>query len=241
MKRFLRDIKIISVSLGVLYFVTLVIYMLWLGVAGQTWHAVFMVVLSLSLLTACAGVFAVKEWGRLLIIGASLLQAVYLSFALYFSGAHFSSPAYIFISVIIALFFAQAQMRARFRQKSEAPWRSILVVDDDQTVLRLIRPILMKEGFSVLTASTGEEGQMIATQQQPDLILLDVILPGLKGREVCQNLKDDARTQHIPIVFLTAKDTPDDINAELEAGAVKHLTKPVSSSDLVRTVKKILN
>ena len=72
-------------------------------------------------------------------------------------------------------------------------------------------------------------------------ILLDVILPGIKGREVCRKLKEDETTKDIPVIFLTAKDSPDDVKAEKEVGGEEHLTKPVTSKVLVSAVNKILN
>lgn len=120
-------------------------------------------------------------------------------------------------------------------------WKSILVVDDDEGLLKTIRPILIKAGFAVLTATTGEEGLQIAQDQRPDLIVLDVILPGIKGRDVCKELKSKGQTEDIPVVFLTSKDSPDDIQAELQAGAVTHLTKPVDAKLLVSTIQNILS
>ena len=116
----------------------------------------------------------------------------------------------------------------------------ILVIDDDEAISKIVRPILLSHGFSVLTANTGEDGLQIATAQKPDLILLDVILPGLKGREVCQKLKENPETKDIPIVFLTAKDSPEDVQAEIDVGAAAHLTKPVNAKTLIETVQNIL-
>ena len=70
--------------------------------------------------------------------------------------------------------------------------------------------------------------------------LLDVILPGVKGREVCKRLKNDQTTQDIPVVFVTSKDSPDDVQAEMEVGGLKHLTKPVSSKVLIAAIQEIL-
>ncbi|MCK5081489.1 MAG: response regulator, partial [Candidatus Omnitrophica bacterium] len=70
---------------------------------------------------------------------------------------------------------------------------------------------------------------------------LDVILPGIKGREVCQKLKEDPRTKGIPVVFLTAKDSPEDIQAEKDAGSSGHITKPVNIKVLIETIQSILN
>ena len=119
--------------------------------------------------------------------------------------------------------------------------KKILVVDDDKGLLKMVRASLINSGFDVVTAATGEKGIQLAQTKDPDLIVLDVLLPGIKGREVCIRLKRDKKTRHIPVMFLTAKDSPDDVKAELEAGAVTHLTKPVDPKELISEIKKILN
>ena len=118
--------------------------------------------------------------------------------------------------------------------------KNILIIDDDKGLLRILSSNLETEGCKVLVAETGEEGLKIAQAEKPDIILLDVILPGLKGREVCAQLKENRDTKDIPVIFLTAKDSPDDVKAEMEIGAVAHLTKPVDSRKLVAEIKHIL-
>lgn len=151
----------------------------------------------------------------------------------------------ILVCAVAVLFFSQ--IRVNMPRKSFAKkvinndWKCVLLIDDDESHLKLVRPLLVSKGFSVLTASTGEEGLRLAKERKPDLIFLDVILPGLKGRDVCRAIKDDERTKDIPIVFLTAKDSADDIKAEMAIGAVKHLTKPINVKILVDTVNEILN
>ena len=115
-----------------------------------------------------------------------------------------------------------------------------MIVDDDEGFQKIIKHILLPAGYSVLTATTGERGLQTAKNQKPDLILLDVILPGVKGRELCSMLKSDSETKDIPVIFLTAKDSPDDIDAEIAAGAISHLTKPVDGKLLLGEIKKIL-
>ena len=118
--------------------------------------------------------------------------------------------------------------------------KSILIVDDDKGLLKVIRAGLMFNGYEVYTAATGEKGLQLAKKKKPNLIILDVILPGIKGREVCARLKEDSETRDIPVIFLTAKDSPDDIKAELEVGAITHLTKPINTQQLIAEIKKIL-
>ncbi len=105
----------------------------------------------------------------------------------------------------------------------------------------MARASLSLKEFQVFTAETGEAGLEIATKRRPDLIILDVILPKMKGREVCAKLKEDSKTKDIPIIFLTAKESTDDIKAELEAGAVAHITKPLTNHQLLLEVRKILH
>ena len=116
----------------------------------------------------------------------------------------------------------------------------VLIIDDEKTLQAMLRTVLASNGFDVAAALTGEEGLRLAVTEKPDLIILDVIMPGIKGREVCRQLKADPLTQHIPVLFLTAKDSEDDVKAELDVGAIGHVTKPINSMSLVRQIKKIL-
>ncbi len=118
--------------------------------------------------------------------------------------------------------------------------QTILIIDDDRGLIKLLETGLANQGYHVLTATTGESGLNIAQNKDIDLILLDVILPGMKGREVCKKLKMDENTKNIPIFFLTSKNSQDDIKAELEAGAVAHITKPVDLNHLVPKIVAVL-
>ena len=150
---------------------------------------------------------------------------------------HYAPVGFIlFVTICVALSKAQAGGAAG----SGENWKSILVVDDDETLHKTIRPILLQQGYSVLTAIDGEAGFEIAVKQQPSLIILDVIMPGIKGRDLCKKIKSEPQTKDIPVVFLTAKYSEDDIKAELEAGAEAHLTKPIEREALVSTISKIL-
>jgi CheY-like chemotaxis protein len=146
----------------------------------------------------------------------------------------------LIMGLSVALLLVWPAARRRFVQKNNLFRKSILVIDDDEIILKTVRPILMGGGYSVLTATTGEEGLNILRQQRPDLVLLDVILPKMKGREVCRVIKGDPGTRSIPVIFLTAKDSEDDVEAELKAGAETHLTKPVDPRSLLSTIRKIL-
>ncbi len=101
----------------------------------------------------------------------------------------------------------------------------LLVVDDDKAHLTLLQAVLEKE-YSVYIATSGQEGVEKATSVIPDLILLDVSMPDMDGYEVCSNLKNDKRTRHIPIIFITAKTKDDDEYKGLSIGAVDYIVKP---------------
>lgn len=118
--------------------------------------------------------------------------------------------------------------------------KKILIIDDERMFHTMLQGVFASHGLGVVSAFTGEEGLTKAVQDPPDLILLDVILPGIKGREVCKRLKADPVTQAIPVLFVTAKDSEDDIQAELAVGGIGHVTKPVNSMALVKQIKKIL-
>ncbi len=118
--------------------------------------------------------------------------------------------------------------------------KKILIIDDERMLHTMLKPILGSHGFDVVSAMTGEEGLVLAASEKPDLILLDVMMPQMKGREVCARLKADPVTAPIPVLFLTAKDSEDDVEAELAAGAVGHITKPVNMNNFIKTVKQAL-
>ena len=116
----------------------------------------------------------------------------------------------------------------------------ILIIDDEKMLHATLRPVLAANGFEVVSAYSGEEGLALVKAQAPDLIILDVIMPGIKGREVCKIMKADPATANIPVLFLTAKHSEDDVRAEIEAGAAGHITKPIHSMPLISQIKKIL-
>ena len=118
--------------------------------------------------------------------------------------------------------------------------KKILLVDDDPGEHLIIVPFLSEAGYSVISAKNGEQALHLALDERPDLIILDVIMPGIKGRDLCRKMKAYEVLKNIPVIFLTAKDSEDDVKAELEAGAVAHLTKPVNPADLLQTIKGII-
>ena len=116
----------------------------------------------------------------------------------------------------------------------------ILVVDDEEDILELIRFNLVREGYKVLCAPSGEEALSIGQSENPDLVVLDLMLPGIDGLEVTRVLKNDSRTMDIPIVMLTAKGEEADIVTGLELGADDYITKPFSPRVLVARVRAVL-
>ena len=116
----------------------------------------------------------------------------------------------------------------------------ILVVEDEEDILELVRFNLSREGYSVRGAATGEEAWNLTSSEMPDLIVLDLMLPGIDGLEVTKMIKNDSRTGDIPIVMLTAKGEESDIVTGLELGADDYITKPFSPRVLVARVKAVL-
>ncbi len=117
---------------------------------------------------------------------------------------------------------------------------TILVVDDEEDIRELVSLNLDREGYTVLTCETGEQALALARAKKPDLVLLDLMLPGIDGLEVCKRLKADPARQHVPVVMLTAKGEESDIVAGLELGADDYVTKPFSGKVLVARVRRLL-
>ncbi|MGE5611828.1 MAG: response regulator transcription factor [Bacillota bacterium] len=117
---------------------------------------------------------------------------------------------------------------------------TILVIDDEKDLLELVRYTLEKDGFDVICAADGRSGLEIASKHHPDLIVLDVMMPGLDGLDVCQQLRSDERTARVPIIMLTARATEADRIVGLEMGADDYVTKPFSPRELLARVKAVL-
>jgi len=116
----------------------------------------------------------------------------------------------------------------------------ILIVDDEPDIVTALGIRMKSAGFEVITAADGMEGLDAARKQNPDLILLDIMLPKLDGYKVCRILKFDENYRHIPILMITAKVT--DINKKMgeEVGADAYITKPFNSDELMAKIKEIL-
>jgi two-component system phosphate regulon response regulator PhoB len=116
----------------------------------------------------------------------------------------------------------------------------ILVVEDEEDIRELVRFNLGKEGFQVRAVASGEEGLAAVEFRPPDLLLLDLMLPGVDGLTVCRKIKGNPKTRGVPIVILTAKGEEADVVAGLNLGADDYITKPFSPSVLVARVKAVL-
>ncbi len=117
---------------------------------------------------------------------------------------------------------------------------NILVVDDEEDLLELVRYTLAKEGHSITCVDTGEKAVESVRQKLPDLIVLDLMLPGIDGLEVCRRLKRDSKTREVPIIMLTAKSEERDVIIGLDGGADDYVTKPFSPRVLLARVKSLM-
>ncbi len=113
----------------------------------------------------------------------------------------------------------------------------ILIVDDDENICELLRLYLEKDGFETVVANDGEQAVKLATQYNPDLILLDIMLPGLDGWQVCREIRKSSET---PIIMLTAKGETFDKILGLELGADDYVTKPFETKEVIARIKAVL-
>lgn len=120
------------------------------------------------------------------------------------------------------------------------PKERILVVEDEKDILELVRYNLARENYEVFCAGSGEEALKIVASEPLNLIVLDLMLPGIDGLEVTRRLKNNARTQHVFIVMLTAKGSEADIVTGLELGADDYITKPFSPRVLLARIRAVI-
>src|SRR6266511_1973771 len=116
----------------------------------------------------------------------------------------------------------------------------VLIADDDRDIVRFVEVNLRLEGFEVITAHDGKDALAKALDLQPNLILLDVMMPGMDGYEVCTKLRADGRSAHIPVIMLTAKSLSADKVLGLTAGADDYIIKPFDPMELIARVKTTL-
>lgn len=117
---------------------------------------------------------------------------------------------------------------------------TVLVIDDEKDIIELVSYNLQKEGFAVKGAANGETGLAMIRSELPDLVLVDLMMPGIDGLEVCRRLRSDARTAAIPVIMLTAKSAESDRIVGLELGADDYVSKPFSARELAARVKAVL-
>lgn len=116
----------------------------------------------------------------------------------------------------------------------------ILAVDDDPEALGSVRRVLLDADHTVLTASDGEEGLRLIEAKQPELVILDVIMPGLNGIEVCKRIRANPFTARLPVLFLTARSRPGDVAEGLDAGGDDYITKPFQVIELPARIRALL-
>jgi two-component system alkaline phosphatase synthesis response regulator PhoP len=118
--------------------------------------------------------------------------------------------------------------------------QTILVVDDEQDLLDLIEYNLRKEGFEVLRAEDGQAGLELARNSEPDLILLDIMMPKINGLKMVEIIRHDDEFNHIPVIFLTAREDEKTEIAALDKGGDDYVTKPISTQKLISRIKAVL-
>ena len=119
--------------------------------------------------------------------------------------------------------------------------RRILVVDDDPRLLHVVSMYLSIEGYDVDTAPNGEEGLQHLEVQRPDLVILDVMMPGIDGLEACRRIKSNPETRQIPVVLFTALSRTDDVESGRAAGANRFINKPFSLIGLGAVIRSFLS
>jgi two-component system sensor histidine kinase/response regulator len=117
---------------------------------------------------------------------------------------------------------------------------TVLIVDDDEKNIKLLKVMLQKENYDLVSAGSGEEALRITAERSPDIILLDIMMPGMDGFEVCRRLKANAETKVVPVLIITALAEKQDRVKAMEAGADDFLNKPIEKTELVVRVKSLL-
>ena len=118
--------------------------------------------------------------------------------------------------------------------------KTILIVDDEPNIVVPLQFLMEKNGYQTLVAQSGEEALEAVSKYSPDLVLLDIMLPGIDGFEVCEIVKLNPKWKHIKIIFLTAKGRDVDIAKGMVLGADEYIAKPFSNKQIVESVKKLL-
>ena len=117
---------------------------------------------------------------------------------------------------------------------------TVLIVDDSPTEVHVLKTMLEKNGYSVLSATSGEQGIAVAKERKPDLVLMDIVMPGLNGFQATRQLTTNPETTHIPVIIVTTKNQETDRVWGMRQGAKDYLTKPVSEQELIGKVRAAL-
>ena len=118
---------------------------------------------------------------------------------------------------------------------------TVLIVEDNEKNMKLARDVLQAKGYKTLEAVTGEDGVKLAKQNLPDLVLMDIQLPGINGIEAFKQIRGDGKTARIPVVALTASVTPTDRSAISAAGFDAFVSKPINLKEFLDTVKRLVD
>lgn len=116
--------------------------------------------------------------------------------------------------------------------------KCILVVDDEPDTADMLAEMMQLNGYRVLKSNDGARAMRLVAREKPDLVMLDIMMPDVSGLDVLRFMRRDPRLEQIPVLVVSARSTPDEIQAGLKAGATLYLTKPVSYSDLHRAVEE---
>src|SRR6476659_3674416 len=118
---------------------------------------------------------------------------------------------------------------------------TVLIIEDNDKNMKLARDVLQAKGYQTLEAITGEDGVKLAKEKKPDLVLMDIQLPGINGIEAFRQIRGDAKTRGIPVVALTASVTPTDRSAISAAGFDAFIGKPINLKEFLETVKRVID
>ena len=119
--------------------------------------------------------------------------------------------------------------------------KTILLVDDSSTILMMEKFILRNDPYNLVTASDGEECVQKALSEQPDLILLDVVMPRMGGFEACRLIRDNQATKHIPIIMVTTRGEAENVENGWVNGCTDYVTKPINAGELLAKVRSLLS
>jgi len=119
--------------------------------------------------------------------------------------------------------------------------RKVLIVDDNEQAVEMLQIILEEEGYDIISAYVGEIGLKKASEEKPDIVILDIGLPGMDGYQVCEKIKSDPATAEIPVIMLTGIDMVDDFERAMEKKADWYIVKPYNVDHLLRTMEKLID